>query len=191
MEITAKMKSCFPFLRTLRRRQPVHSTFYFVAILISSGSSLTLAAGDRLQIQGEAERYHSLFHVENIVLYTPHKLSYRDILSAKYNCLIICNYLIHAPEAYYRSTWKSELAETGASDTSAEAFVTRLPKSVNSGDSLELKWAKASGLTISFNHQIFGTFNDATIFRAVFNTFLGPTAPPGMAAKLLGQPPGS
>jgi hypothetical protein len=46
-------------------------------------------------------------------------------------------------------------------------------------------------LTISFNHQIFGTFNDATIFQAVFNTFLGPTAPPGMAAKLLGQPPGS
>jgi hypothetical protein len=124
------------------------------------------------------------------VLYTPRKLSYSEILSAKYNCLIACNYLIHAPEAYYRSTWKNELEQTGASDASAEAFVTKLPKSVNRGDVLELEWAENPGLTITFNNQRIGTLSDATIFKAVFDTFLGPTAPSGMATMLLGQAPG-
>ena len=185
------MKSHLPLRKPLRWRWSAHSMFYFVVLVICRGSSFTLAAGDRLQIQGVAERYHSVFHVENIVLYTPRKLTYSEILSAKYNCLMICNYLIHAPEAYYRSTWKSELKETGASDVSAEAFVAKLPKSVSSGDTLELEWATVPGLTITFNHQLFGTFNDPVIFQAVFNTFLGPTAPSGMAAKLLGEPPGS
>jgi len=184
------MTNRFPFPKSLRRPRSAGSIICCVAVLISFGWSLALAAGVHLQIQGKAERYHSIFHVENIVLYTPHKLAYSEILSAKYRCLIVCSYLIYAPEAYYRSTWKNELEQTGASDASAEAFVTKLPKSVTRGDMLELEWAELPGLTITFNHQRFGTLNDATIFRAVFNTFLGPTAPSGMAAKLLGQPPG-
>ena len=182
------MKGGPPKILWWRRSAP--GMFYFIVILIGSGASPTLAAENRLQIQGEAERYHAVFHVENIVLYTPRKLSYSEILSAEYNCLIVCTYLIHAPELYYRSTWKSEIEETGASEGSADTFVAKLPKSVDSGDTLELEWAKVPGLTITFNHQLLGTFGDATIFQAVFNTFLGPTAPSGMAVELLGQAPG-
>jgi Chalcone isomerase-like len=185
------MTSRFPSPKSLRWRRSAKIIISFIAVLISFGWSLTLAAGDSLRIQGEAERYHSVFHVENIVLYTPRKLSYSEILSAKYNCLIVCNYLIHAPEAYYWSTWKNELEQAGASEISAETFVTKLPKSVNRGDMLELEWTELSGLTITFNHHPSATLKDVTIFKAVFNTLLGPTAPSGMAAKLLGQTPES
>ena len=154
---------------------------------MSSASVTGLHANELLQIQGKARRYYAVLHVENIELYTPRKLSYSQILSGDYDCMVRCIYLVYAPEGYYRSNWKSELIEVGASEASADAFITKLPKSVKSGDILELEWAKDTGLSITFEHQLLGRLNDIATFEAVFNTFLGPHSPSGMAADLMGS----
>ena len=168
----------------IRRKAPVIA--YVVAAVVNSAFLIGLHANELLQIQGKARRYYAVLHVENIELYTPQKLSYSQILSGDYHCMVKCIYLVYAPEPYYQSKWKSQLIEAGASEASADAFLTKLPKSVNSGDILELEWVKEAGLSITFDNQLAGRLNDVGTFEAVFNTFLGPHAPPGMAAELIG-----
>jgi hypothetical protein len=186
-EVT-KMEFDIPALSIPRHPRQNRGIIAYVATAFAiSALAAGLHANELLQIQGKARRYYSVLHVENLELYTPRKLSYKEILSGDYDCMVRCIYLVYAPEPYYQSKWKSELMDAGASEASAEAFLAILPKSVSSGDTLELQWSKNSGLSVTFGNQLLGRLKDVTTFEAVFNTFLGPHSPSGMAADLIGS----
>jgi hypothetical protein len=183
----SKMEYGIPAVRLPKPGRRARVIAYVVTAIVNSAFLIGLQANELLQIQGKARRYYTIIHVENIELYTPQKLSYNQILSGNQHCMIKCIYLVYAPVPYYQSKWKTQLIEAGASEASADAFLARLPKSVNSGDILELEWVKDTGLSITFNGQPAGRLNDVAIFQSVFNTFLGRHAPPGMAADLIGS----
>src|ERR1700731_3687580 len=164
-----------------------------IVAAVSLGIVKALQAEEALQIQGHASRYHTAlahkFHISDDELYTPKTLSYEEILSGRYSCIIKYTYLLHAPALYFRPRWKEALIDLGASQASAEKFVATLPDSMNTGQVLELQWKPSVGLTIRFENQDRGTLNEIEAFQAAFNSVLGPCAPDGVPEGLIGDRP--